>query len=84
MTRRGLIVLLVVLSAAFNAGAVRQGDRVTVRVDAASNRGPMEPIWAFFGYDEPNYTYMKDGTEAARRSWRRSARCRSTSARTTC
>ncbi len=21
----------------------------------------MEPIWAWFGYDEPNYTYMKDG-----------------------
>jgi xylan 1,4-beta-xylosidase len=19
------------------------------------------PFWAFFGYDEPNYTYMKDG-----------------------
>ena len=61
MTRRGLIVLLVVMSAAFNAGAVRQGDRVTVRVDAASNRGPMVPFWAFFGYDEPNYTYMRDG-----------------------
>ena len=23
--------------------------------------GPMAPSWAFFGYDEPNYTYMKDG-----------------------
>jgi xylan 1,4-beta-xylosidase len=21
----------------------------------------MKPIWSFFGYDEPNYTYMKDG-----------------------
>lgn len=21
----------------------------------------MKPIWAWFGYDEPNYTYMKDG-----------------------
>ncbi|MGH9372915.1 MAG: hypothetical protein ACRD15_15430 [Vicinamibacterales bacterium] len=21
----------------------------------------MKPVWAFFGYDEPNYTYMKDG-----------------------
>ena len=21
----------------------------------------MDPIWAFWGYDEPNYTYMKDG-----------------------
>ena len=23
--------------------------------------GEMSPIWAWFGYDEPNYTYMKDG-----------------------
>jgi len=23
--------------------------------------GEMKPIWAWFGYDEPNYTYMKDG-----------------------
>src|SRR5689334_8839818 len=21
----------------------------------------MNPVWAWFGYDEPNYTYMKDG-----------------------
>ncbi len=21
----------------------------------------MTPVWAWFGYDEPNYTYMKDG-----------------------
>jgi xylan 1,4-beta-xylosidase len=21
----------------------------------------MQPLWAYFGYDEPNYTYMKDG-----------------------
>lgn len=23
--------------------------------------GKMYPMWAWFGYDEPNYTYMKDG-----------------------
>jgi xylan 1,4-beta-xylosidase len=38
-----------------------QTDRVTIRVDAAKGKGPMKPIWSFFGYDEPNYTYMKDG-----------------------
>ena len=21
----------------------------------------MKPVWSFFGYDEPNYTHMKDG-----------------------
>jgi xylan 1,4-beta-xylosidase len=38
-----------------------QGEPVRIRVDAATSKGPMKPIWAFFGYDEPNYTYMKDG-----------------------
>ena len=26
-----------------------------------SREGELPPVWAFFGYDEPNYTYMKDG-----------------------
>jgi xylan 1,4-beta-xylosidase len=34
---------------------------VTIVVDARQPIGPMKPMWAFFGYDEPNYTYMKDG-----------------------
>lgn len=34
---------------------------VAITVDAAARRGPMTPMWAWFGYDEPNYTYMKDG-----------------------
>ncbi len=36
-------------------------DTVSITVELAKKRGPMTPIWAFFGYDEPNYTYMKDG-----------------------
>ena len=34
---------------------------VTIRVDAGQTRGPLEPIWRFFGADEPNYATMKDG-----------------------
>ena len=34
---------------------------VSIQVDFSKKKGPMKPIWAFFGYDEPNYTYMKDG-----------------------
>jgi xylan 1,4-beta-xylosidase len=34
---------------------------VTIEVNAADVVGPMTPIWSWFGYDEPNYTYMKDG-----------------------
>ena len=32
-----------------------------VVVDLAVAKAPMKPVWAWFGYDEPNYTYMKDG-----------------------
>jgi len=34
---------------------------VGIRVDAAKRTGPLKPIWRFFGADEPNYAYMKDG-----------------------
>ena len=34
---------------------------VTIQVNAAESRGELIPIWRFFGYDEPNFTYMKDG-----------------------
>ena len=36
-------------------------ERVTVRVDASGALGTLRPVYSFFGYDEPNYTYMKDG-----------------------
>lgn len=34
---------------------------VTIEVDLAASLEPLRPIYRFFGYDEPNYTYMKDG-----------------------
>lgn len=34
---------------------------IQIEVDMAKDKGPLKPIWAWFGYDEPNYTYMKDG-----------------------
>ena len=33
----------------------------TIYVDLKNETGDMKPVWAWFGYDEPNYTYMKDG-----------------------
>ena len=33
----------------------------TINVDFNKNIGEMYPFWAFFGADEPNYAYMKDG-----------------------
>ena len=34
---------------------------VTIRVDAAQPKAELKPIYRFFGADEPNYSYMKDG-----------------------
>ena len=30
-------------------------------VDASKPIGPLKPIWTYFGYDEPNYTYTANG-----------------------
>src|SRR6266508_2870926 len=58
MTRHSL--MLVALGAAALA-APAPAQTVSIQVDAGKRIGPLRPIWAFFGHDEPNYTYMKDG-----------------------
>lgn len=44
----------------FAVAAMAQ-DAVSVRADFNATQGPNRPVWRYFGYDEPNYTYMKDG-----------------------
>jgi len=34
---------------------------VQIQVDAGTSDGPVRPVWSFFGYDEPNYTYAENG-----------------------
>ena len=36
-------------------------ENVSIDIDFKKQKGPLKPVWAYFGYDEPNYTYMKDG-----------------------
>jgi xylan 1,4-beta-xylosidase len=54
-------VLLAAGVLAFSHAPVAQVSSVTIEVDAGATVGAMTPVWAFVGYDEPNYTYMKDG-----------------------
>jgi xylan 1,4-beta-xylosidase len=35
--------------------------KVSVTVHADQPQGDLKPIWRFFGADEPNYAYMRDG-----------------------
>ena len=34
---------------------------VNINVNLSQKKGELKPIWRFFGADEPNYAYMKDG-----------------------
>jgi xylan 1,4-beta-xylosidase len=47
---------------AIMAGAQQTPKAVTLEIDLAKKTTePLKTHWAWFGYDEPNYTYMKDG-----------------------
>lgn len=36
-------------------------EAITLEVDLDQSVGEMYPMWAWLGYDEPNYTYLPDG-----------------------
>ncbi len=63
----GLAIFTISMGGLFAAASVGtqapppQAERVVIKVDAGKRIAPMKPVWAWFGYDEPNYTYMKDG-----------------------
>jgi xylan 1,4-beta-xylosidase len=39
----------------------QQTESVHIKINLVDTAGERKPIWTWFGYDEPNYTYMKDG-----------------------
>jgi xylan 1,4-beta-xylosidase len=50
-----------VLSLCLCSSALAQTDIVSISVDITKDKGPIKYLWAWFGYDEPNYTYMQNG-----------------------
>jgi len=57
--------LLLVTTSALRA-AVPSSFPVTIHIDAAQPGAELKPIYRFFGADEPNYAYMKDGKKLLR------------------
>ncbi len=43
------------------SSAQQAPESVTIHVRADQSEGDIRPIWNYFGYDEPNYTYAPDG-----------------------
>jgi xylan 1,4-beta-xylosidase len=61
MSRRAIIALFISWSFVLTPNLQSAQETVTIRVDGDTRIGPYKPIYAYFGYDEPNYTYMKHG-----------------------
>ncbi len=60
-SRHAALCLLILISAFRFASAQPARQAVTINVDAATTVAPFKPIWRYFGYDEPNYTYSPHG-----------------------
>src|SRR5680860_810227 len=59
--RSGLKVFILIGMHLCICKGMSQNNTSAIRIDASEALGPMNPIWAWWGYDEPNYTYMNDG-----------------------
>ncbi len=56
-----VILILFLASATAWSWSQDTADVVRIRVHADQSDGTLAPIWNFFGYDEPNYTYAPNG-----------------------
>lgn len=58
--RYSILLVAIITIFAFQSKA-QKAKPVSIEIDLNKEKGPIKPIWSWFGYDEPNYTYMKDG-----------------------
>jgi xylan 1,4-beta-xylosidase len=56
-----LIIILVFTTVGLLSQAFAQSTSHQITVDLKKIDSPWSTAWTHFGYDEPNYTYMKDG-----------------------
>lgn len=54
-------IIRIILVSVLYIGNLSAQQPVSITVDLSKTKGTMEPVWAWFGCDEPNYAYMKDG-----------------------
>jgi xylan 1,4-beta-xylosidase len=55
------LVLAVVFGLTPMCWAQQAPEAVRIQVQADQSEGTLPPIWTYFGYDEPNYTYAANG-----------------------
>src|SRR5215831_6169477 len=62
--RLPLVLLLIFVLLALSppiAKTQASPQEVNIRVDFGRSEGPLSPVWNYFGYDEPNYSYAPNG-----------------------
>jgi xylan 1,4-beta-xylosidase len=64
--KTAVLVSALVMSLGFRSASAQTEARVTIEVDATVAGTPLERVWAFHGYDEPNYTTTPEGRELIR------------------
>jgi len=52
------VIMILPLTVCFGQS---ESDIIKVNIDLGKELGPFTNAWSWFGYDEPNYTYMDDG-----------------------
>lgn len=62
MNKKVPVYFLTCLLFIFKVGLIAaQTDAVSITIDTKKTAGSLAPIWSYFGYDEANFTTMKDG-----------------------
>jgi len=56
-------LLLAISLISFSLIGIAQSAPIKIEVNTTTAIGEMKPIWAYFGYDEPNYTTRKNGQQ---------------------
>jgi xylan 1,4-beta-xylosidase len=66
--RKPILLILAIVCTPVIAAAAQSGSSapVSIHVDLAKALGPYTPIYRWFGYDESNYTTMKNGKQLLR------------------
>jgi xylan 1,4-beta-xylosidase len=64
--RNCLVSLVLILLAGSFTAPQDVPQELSVQVDINKTEGMLAPVWGFFGYDEPNYTYAPNGKKLLR------------------
>jgi xylan 1,4-beta-xylosidase len=55
------VVLLFLIAQLCWSQQTSQSASISIKVQADQSDGPVSPVWNYFGYDEPNYSYAPNG-----------------------